>query len=132
VLITGVGTRLRVLAGVAGPMGALAVWHGGMSAAAAPGAASGADRSAVVMPDFGNPNGHFPVPAAGRAVDTAHPDHVIGNGRAASCTSAAVVRAVAAGGVITFDCGSRPVTIVMTSTASVVKTRRLVVLDGAA
>ena len=58
------------------------------------------------MPNFGNPNGRFPVPAAGRAVDTAHPDHVIGNGRPASCTSAAVVRDVAAGGVITFNCGA--------------------------
>ena len=78
----------------------------------------------------GNPGGHFPVPPAGRAVDTRHPDHVIGNGRPASCTSAAVVRAVAAGGVITFNCGPKPVTIVMTTTASVIKTRHLVVLDG--
>src|SRR5437762_7865678 len=36
------------------------------------------------------------------AVSTAHPDHVIGHGTPASCTSQAVVRAVAAGGVITF------------------------------
>jgi hypothetical protein len=100
-------------------LGAIVLWQGGMSAGAA-----------RVTPTFGNPDGHFPVPAAGRAVDTTHPDHVIGNGRPASCTSAAVVRAVAAGGIITFDCGSRPVTIVMTSTASVVKTRALVVLDG--
>jgi hypothetical protein len=82
------------------------------------------------VPRFGNLEGHVPVPPAGRAVDTRRPDHVIGNGRPASCTSAAVVRAVAAGGVITFDCGPRPVTIVMTSTAQVVKTRRRVVLDG--
>jgi hypothetical protein len=74
--------------------------------------------------------GHVYVPPAGRAVDTSHPSHVIGNGTPASCTSAALVRAVAAGGVITFNCGPRPVTIVMTSTARVIKTRRLVVLDG--
>ena len=55
---------------------------------------------------------------------------MIGNGRPASCTSAAVVRGVAAGGIITFNCGPRPVTIVMTSTADVIKTRHLVVLDG--
>jgi len=78
----------------------------------------------------GNPKGHFPVPAAGRAVATAQPDHVVGNGVPPSCTSAAVVRAVAAGGVITFDCGSKPVTIVMTSTAVVDKTSHRVVLDG--
>jgi hypothetical protein len=70
------------------------------------------------------------VPPAGRAVNTGHPNHVVGNGRPASCTSAAVVRDVAAGGIITFDCGPKPVTIVMTATASVIKTRHLVVLDG--
>ena len=70
------------------------------------------------------------VPPAGRAADASHPNHVIGDGRPASCTSAAVVRAVAAGGVITFNRGPKPVTIVMTATASVIKTRRLVVLDG--
>ena len=83
-----------------------------------------------MLPNFGNPNGHYPVPATGRAVDTSHPDRVIGNGKPAGCTSAAVVRAVAAGGIITFDCGPKPVTIVMTSTANVIKTRHLVVLDG--
>jgi hypothetical protein len=85
---------------------------------------------AAVAPDFGNPTGHFHVPPAGRPANTSHPDHVIGNGRPASCTSAAVVRDVAAGGVITFNCGPKPVTIVMTATAGVIKTRRLVVLDG--
>ena len=55
---------------------------------------------------------------------------MVGNGRPTSCTSAAVVRDVAAGGLTTFDCGAKPVTIVMTTTASVIKTRRLVVLDG--
>jgi hypothetical protein len=89
-----------------------------------------ATTAATVVPDFGNPNGHFSVPRAGLAVDTRHPNHVIGNGRPASCTSAAVVRDVAAGGIITFNCGSEPVTIMMTSTAGVIKTRRLVVLDG--
>jgi hypothetical protein len=82
------------------------------------------------LPDFGNPAGHFPVPPAGRAVNTSHPNHVIGDGTPASCTSAAVVKAVAAGGIITFNCGPKPVTIPMTATASVPKTRHLVVLDG--
>ena len=79
---------------------------------------------------FGNPKGHFPVPAAGRAVNTKHSTHVVGDGRPSSCTSAAVVRAVAAGGIITFSCGPKPVTIVMTRTAKVAKTRHLLVLDG--
>jgi hypothetical protein len=46
-----------------------------------------------------------------------HADHVVGHGTPGSCTSQAVVRAVAAGGVIAFSCGPRPVTIVMTATA---------------
>ena len=54
---------------------------------------------------------HVPVPVAGRAVDTSHPDHVVGSGTPASCTSRRVVRAVAQGGVITFDCGADPVVI---------------------
>ena len=79
---------------------------------------------------FGNPDGHFPVPSAGRAVTTSHPDHVIGNGTPIDCTSSAVVRAVAAGGIIRFNCGKKPITILMTATASVAKTEHLVVLDG--
>jgi hypothetical protein len=96
------------------------------SAATAAGVAAGAAR----LPDFGNPSGHFYVPPAGRAVNTSHPNHVIGHGTPASCTSAAVVRAVAVGGIIKFNCGRKPVTIVMTATASVIKTRHRVVLDG--
>lgn len=78
----------------------------------------------------GNPAGHATVPAAGQAVVTSHPDHVIGSGTPASCTSAAVVAAVAAGGVITFNCGPAPVTITMTATATVPTTSHQVVLDG--
>jgi hypothetical protein len=86
--------------------------------------------SEAAMPKSGNQEGHFSIPPARRALDTSHPNHVIGNGNPASCTSAAVVRAVAAGGVITFRCGPKPVTIVMRTTADVIKTRHLVVLDG--
>jgi hypothetical protein len=78
----------------------------------------------------GNPSGHATVPAAGQAVDTSHPDHVIGSGTPASCTPAAVVAAVAAGGVITFSCGQNPVTITMTAAATVPASSHLVVLDG--
>src|SRR5580693_7855727 len=80
--------------------------------------------------DVGNPNGHAYVPAVGRAANTSDPNNVIGAGTAASCTSAAVVRAVAEGGVITFNCGPNPVTITMTATAKVVNTSHRVVLDG--
>ncbi len=70
------------------------------------------------------------VPRAARAVDTAHPDRWVGHGTARSCTSRAVVRAVARGGIIRFRCGPRPVRIEMKQTAKVVNTSRRVVLDG--
>jgi hypothetical protein len=115
-------------------VGAVTVGYGAMPARSAgagrPGTGAVRTASAAALPDFGNPGGRFPVPAAGRAVDAEHPDHVVGNGTPASCTSAAVVRDVAAGGIIGFNCGRRPVTIVMAATARVLKTRRRVVLDG--
>jgi hypothetical protein len=101
--------------------------------AAPAGAAAGTGAAAPAahrLPDFGNAGGHAAVPRAGAAVNTSHPDHVIGTGTPASCTSAAVVRAVARGGVITFSCGPKPVTITMTATAKVVNTSHQVVLDG--
>jgi hypothetical protein len=92
--------------------------------------AGGGHTGAVATPDFGNLEGHFPVPAAGGPVSTNHPDYVIGNGTPANCTSAAVVRAVAEGGIIRFNCGPKPVTILMTATAKVVNTNHRLVLDG--
>ena len=83
------------------------------------------------LPPAGNPDGVAPIPPEAAAVDTSRPDRVIGNGTPASCTSAAVVAAVAAGGVITFDCGPDPVTIPMDETAKVVNDASdTVVLDG--
>jgi hypothetical protein len=83
---------------------------------------------------------HVPVPKEARAVDTSDPDRVIGNGTPAGCTSRKVVRAVAKGGVITFDCGPDPVVIEMQATAKVhnghrradgsIRATRRVVLDG--
>ncbi len=92
--------------------------------------AAWAGQQAHQPPIFGNPAGHAQVPAAGRAVNTSRPTQVIGNGTPASCTSAAVVQAVAGGGIITFACGLKPVTITLTATAKVVNTSRQVVLDG--
>jgi hypothetical protein len=70
------------------------------------------------------------APRSARAVDTSHPDRWVGNGTASSCTSRAVVRAVAKGGIIRFRCGPDPVRIEMQQTAKVVNTSRRVVLDG--
>ncbi len=86
---------------------------------------------AAPLPEAGNPDGHAYVPAGGRAEDTSNPDIVIGDGTPAGCTSAAVVSAVAQGGVITFDCGPDPITIDMYATAKVFNdTGPKIVLDG--
>src|SRR5215208_1049049 len=70
------------------------------------------------------------VPPGARAVDTSHPDRWVGNGTPRSCTSRAVVRAVAKGGVIRFRCGPDPVRIELRRTAKVVNSSPRVVLDG--
>jgi hypothetical protein len=83
------------------------------------------------LPPAGNPDGGFPVPAEAMEADTSAPDQVIGDGTAQSCTSAAVVEAVARGGIITFDCGPDPVTIFMQETAKVFNdTGPEIVIDG--
>jgi len=84
----------------------------------------------LAAPSYADGAQRVPVPREGRAVSTAHPDRVVGRGTPASCTSAAVVRAVAKGGVITFDCGPAPVTIRMRQTAKVDNHSRRVVIDG--
>jgi hypothetical protein len=83
------------------------------------------------LPAAGNPDADPAVPAEAQAADTSSPDRVVGDGTPASCTSAAVVEAVAAGGVITFDCGPGPVTVTMEATAKVRNdTGPEIVIDG--
>lgn len=71
------------------------------------------------LPTAGNPDGTAPIPAGGGLENASAPDHIVGTGTPASCTSAAFVAAVALGGVIIFDCGPDPVTIQMDETAKV-------------
>ncbi|HZM77277.1 MAG TPA: hypothetical protein VFC19_16210 [Candidatus Limnocylindrales bacterium] len=79
----------------------------------------------------GNPDGKASIPAEARAEDTSSPTRVIGSGTPASCTSEEVVKAVAAGGVITFNCGPDPITITMKATAKVRNANGpRIVLDG--
>ncbi|MCG5443500.1 hypothetical protein NIE79_001307 [Micromonospora sp. NIE79] len=93
--------------------------------------ASASPKPANKVLAAGNPNGRATVPAEARAVDTSKPTRTIGTGTPASCTSAAVVKAVAAGGVITFNCGPAPVTIKMAATAKVRNANGpKIVLDG--
>ena len=90
-----------------------------------------AGRQGDTIPGLGNPDGGCTVPAEAALEDVSSPDHVIGDGTAQSCTSAAVVAAVAQGGVITFNCGPAPLTITMLETAKIFNnTGPVIVLDG--
>jgi hypothetical protein len=83
------------------------------------------------LPPAGHAEGDCDIPAEARPEDTSAPDHVIGDGTKESCTSDAVVEAVAKGGVITFDCGPEPITITLDRTAKIVNdTGPKVVIDG--
>jgi len=124
-----VGARPRISTAIA----AVAVLLGApvlAEVASISGAASVAERAVRIEPGGAPTGAADPLPAEAQPVDTSDPDHVVGNGTPASCTSAAVVAAVAAGGVITFDCGPDPVTITMLATAKVVNTSPEVVIDG--
>ncbi|WP_344939795.1 hypothetical protein [Sphaerisporangium flaviroseum] len=97
---------------------------------AARGSANVGSEATQAVPAPGNPNGRAFVPVEARAVDTSRPTRVIGRGTPSSCTSQAVVAAVARGGVITFSCGPKPVTITMQATAKIRNASARVVLDG--
>ena len=56
-----------------------------------------------------------PVPLANTSVPTA----VVGSGTPESCTPGALATAVAAGGIVTFDCGAAPLTIAIPSTLQI-------------
>jgi hypothetical protein len=92
------------------------------------------DRTSSALaqaPAAGNPAGHCAVPDDARAEDVSHADTVVGSGTPASCTSAAFVAAVAKGGIITFDCGADPVTILLEETAKVFNDAATkIVIDG--
>ena len=71
------------------------------------------------------------IPDAARLADVSNPTTVIGDGTPESCTSDAVVEAVAGGGVITFDCGPDPITITLERTAKVFNDKGPeIVIDG--
>ncbi|MDC0358985.1 hypothetical protein OAO01_09220, partial [Oligoflexia bacterium] len=60
-------------------------------------------------------------------VDVSSPDQVVGDGTAASCTEAALSSAIAQGGTTTFNCGTAPVTISLSSEKKITKDT---ILDG--
>jgi hypothetical protein len=83
------------------------------------------------LPDALEPVGGCAVPAEAEAADSSTPDQVVGDGTPVGCTSEALVAAVARGGVITFDCGPDPVTIVLEDTVRIFNDANPdVVIDG--
>jgi hypothetical protein len=82
-------------------------------------------------PAAGYPDGDCPVPSEALPEDVSSPDRVVGDGTPESCTGSAVIDAVAAGGIITFDCGPDPVTITLDSPAKVFNDASdRIVIDG--
>ncbi|WP_437926570.1 hypothetical protein WMF37_47470 [Sorangium sp. So ce291] len=105
--------------------------RGGGETTGAGGATPGSPAHAGGGPAAGNPDGSCAVPAGAQAADTSSPTTVIGDGTPESCTSEAVVAAVAGGGVITFDCGPDPITITLEQTAKIFNdTGPEIVIDG--
>jgi hypothetical protein len=92
-------------------------------------------QNPLTNPDDGPPAGHAdgdcPIPAEAGPEDTSTPDRVVGDGTPASCTADAFIDAVAQGGVITFDCGPAPHTIVLDRPARIFNdTGPRIVIDG--
>jgi len=96
-----------------------------------PGNDGGTTADSGVPAHAGNPNGSCAagVPSGGQPVDTSKPTTVVGTGTPASCTFSQLQAAVTKGGIITFDCGSAPATIAVTSTLNV-PTDKNTVIDG--
>ncbi len=106
----------------------------GMCASAACGGDDGKTGDDVIDGDAGIDAGTITPPGATcgapvTPVDTSAPDHVVGDGTPASCTQAALATAVAAGGKITFNCGTAPKTIAITTTLQL-RTNVATTIDG--
>ncbi len=86
-------------------------------------------------PPAGYEEGGCLVPSSALPEDVSEPTTVVGTGTPESCTSGAFVSAVAAGGIITFECGPDPITITLEETAKVVNNTGVgedqkIVIDG--
>ena len=97
------------------------------------GSSGGAAETLVpILPgDPGNPEGTCPIPAEAMLEDVSTPTSVVGNGTGDSCTPDAFIAAVAAGGIITFNCGPEAKTITLTKPAKVFNDKGpKIVIDG--
>jgi hypothetical protein len=108
---------------------------GGASSAGGANTSGGASSSGGASGTGGSGGRNIPthctsaLPSLAHAADVSHPTTVVGSGTAASCTFSALQAAVAKAGAITFDCGSSPVTIPVTSTLTL-STTKDTVIDG--
>ena len=119
-ICTGCGSDANSQAslGAAGTAGSPSA-AGAAGVAGSPGAAGSSPTNPQDGPPAGYPSGNAVIPPEAAAEDVSQPTTVIGTGSPASCTGDDFVAAVAKGGVITFDCGPDPVTIVLTKPAKV-------------
>jgi hypothetical protein len=133
------GTGGRATGGATG--GAGGTTAGGTGGRATGGATGGSvggtsgtcnPTDAGTVTSAGNPNGSCSagVPARGQPVDTSNPTTVVGTGSEASCTFSKLQAAATAGGIITFNCGSCPVTILVTATLNLPTTKNTVIDGG--
>jgi hypothetical protein len=95
----------------------------------------GGDSGGTVVPiqpgEPGNPDGVYPIPAEAMLEDVSNPTTVVGKGTLATCTPEAFIAAVAAGGIITFNCGPDTATITLTKPAKVFNDKGpKIVIDG--
>jgi hypothetical protein len=82
-------------------------------------------------PPAGNPNGSSLVPLEAGPEDVSTPDHIIGDGTPESCTAEAFIDAVAQGGKIVFNCGPKPLRIILNKPAKVFNDAKSdIVIDG--
>jgi hypothetical protein len=96
---------------------------------------SGGGKGGTVVPiqpgDPGNPDGTCPIPSEAQLEDVSSPTTVVGTGTQESCTPDVFIAAVAAGGIITFNCGPDPATITLTKPAKVFNDKGpKIVIDG--
>jgi hypothetical protein len=106
----------------------------GGTALSADGGSSTSAPNPLTNPTDGPPAGNAggcALPPEAALADSSRPTTVVGSGTPASCTGDAFIAAVAAGGVITFDCGPDPVTITLARPAKVFNDKGPeIVIDG--
>jgi hypothetical protein len=125
------GSTRRLLFG--SKVGACVIGAALLSSACGSGSSDGAPGTVVpIQPgDPGNPDGTCPVPAEAMVEDVSAPTTVVGTGTPESCTPDAFIAAVAAGGIITFNCGPDTKTITLSKPAKVVNNKGpKIVIDG--